>query len=139
MAFRSASYADLRIGDSVILSLREGESVIVGTVTEHTEGGGLRVALKNNRNSVVIYRGTNFRIEVDRGPTAADVLDDLDVGTVFDYDNKYGNTVRFVKSGSDRYTRVDNERPATSFSRAGFPAEDPSVITLVSLVESASF
>lgn len=122
MALRSASYADLKVGTSVRLSLREGESVIVGEVSEATPGGGLRIALANNANSVVIYETTNFRIEADLPPTAAEVLDELQVGTVFTYGpNRFGVTKTWVKSGDDRYTRVESGRPATSFSKAGFP------------------
>lgn len=122
MAFRTADYAELALGTRVRLSLRDGESVIVGEVTEATPGGGLRVALKNNRNSVVIYEGTNFNIEADLPELASAVLPGLHVGTVFEYGpNKYGVTKVWVKSGEDRYTRVDEERPATSFSVAGFP------------------
>lgn len=122
MAFRTASYAELTVGTDVVLSLRSGESIIVGSVTEETAGGGKRVTLKNNRNSVVIYEGTNFRIEADLPETAASLLDTLYVGEMFTYGpNKFGVTKQWVKTGRDRYTRVDDERPATSYSKAGFP------------------
>ena len=40
MATKQIKFADLKQGESVTLKLREGESVIVGTVTELPTGGG---------------------------------------------------------------------------------------------------
>lgn len=127
MAERRISFADLRDNEKVTLRLRDGESVIVGTVNAgFTAQGGRRVTLANNRNSVVVYRDTNFRIFADRGPTVAELLSRLEVGTVFTYRNKYGNTLTWVVSGDDRVTRVDDERPAYSLSiSGGFLEEDP--------------
>lgn len=126
MAERQITFADLRDGEKVTLRLREGESVIVGTVEpDLTVQGGRRVTLTNNRNHVVIYRDTNFRIFADRGPTAAEAIGRLPLGSIFDYRNKYDKVVRWVKSGDDRVTRVDDERPAYSLSiSGGFLAED---------------
>lgn len=122
MAERQIKFADLKPGEKVTLKLREGESVIVGTVSElPTTGGGARVALTNNRNSVVIYEDTNFRIFADRGPTIQEILGGEPIGHVFEYRNKYGKTIRWIKTGSDRVTRVDDARPAYSLSiSAGF-------------------
>lgn len=121
MAIEQRNYADLRLGDEVTLKLREGESVIVGTVTEETEGGGLRVGLANNSNSVVIYPTTNFRIFAEAPAVASvqTILNGLEIGAVFTYYNKHGKTVRWVKSGDNRVTRVDSERPAYSLSIDG--------------------
>lgn len=120
MAIRNIDFSDLRDGEKVTLKLRDGESVIVGTVGEgFTDGGGRKVTLTNNRNSVVIYRDTNFRIFADRGPTIQDLLGDLDIGTVFSYRNKYNKTIQWVKTGEDRVTRVADDRPAYSLSISG--------------------
>ena len=117
MAERQIAFADLKDGEKVTLRLREGESVIVGTVKSgFTEQGGRRINLTNNRNSVVIYRDTNFRIFADRGPTINEALADLPVGTIFTYRNKHGVTIKWVKSGEDRVTRVNDDRPAYSLS-----------------------
>lgn len=135
MTLQSATFADINVGDSVTLKLREGESIIVGTVSEITGRGNKRVTLANNANSIVLTPLTNFRIEVEREPepTAAEVLDGLQVGTVFTYDNKYGVTKTWVKTAPDRYTRVDENsgRPAVSFSRLGFPSLDGSVVNVL--------
>ena len=122
MAERQINFADIKDGEKVTLRLREGESVIVGEVAPgFTSQGGRRVDLTNNRNHVVIYRDTNFRIFADRGPTINEALASLDVGTAFTYVNKYGKAIKWVKSGEDRVTRVDDERPAYSLSiSAGF-------------------
>lgn len=127
MAVKRIYFNDLRQGEKVTLKLRDGESVIVGTVTElPTSGGNARVTLTNNRNSVVITPRTNFRIFADRGPTVGEVLGGLRVGAVFTYRNKYGVTKKWVKTGDDRVTLVDNARPAHSLTiSVGFPsAED---------------
>ena len=117
MAERQIAFADLKDGEKVTLRLREGESVIVGTVKSgFTKQGGRRINLTNNRNSVVIYRDTNFRIFADRGPTINEALADLPVGTIFTYRNKHGVTIKWVKSGEDRVTRVNDDRPAYSLS-----------------------
>lgn len=122
MAVRQIAFADLKDGEKVTLRLREGESIIVGTVAPgFTTQGGRRIDLKNNRNHVVIYRDTNFRIFADRGPTINEVLAGYPVGTVFSYRNKHEKTLTWVKSGDDRVTRVDDDRPAYSLSiSAGF-------------------
>ena len=121
MAIKQINFSDLNVGDEVTLKLREGESVIVGSVTEVTARGNKRVTLKNNRNSVVLTPDTNFRIFADRGPTIQEILDGEEIGAVFTYRNKYGKTLTWVKSGDDRVTRVDDERPAYSLSiSAGF-------------------
>lgn len=126
MAERQITFADLRDGEKVTLRLRDGESVIVGTVSPGlTPGGGRKVNLTNNANSVVLYERTNFRIFADRGPTAAEAIGALPLGSIFEYRNKYDNVVRWVKSGDDRVTRVDDERPAYSLSiSGGFLADD---------------
>lgn len=122
MANKQIDFSDLRDGEKVTLKLRDGESVIVGTVGEgFTAGGGRKVTLTNNRNSVVIYRGTNFRIFADRGPTIQELLGELAIGSVFTYRNKYDKTIKWVKTGEDRVTRVADDRPAYSLSiSAGF-------------------
>lgn len=122
MAERQVNFADIKDGEKVTLRLREGESVIVGTVKPgFTSQGGREVTLTNNRNHVVIYRDTNFRIFADRGPTINEALAGLEVGTVFTYVNKHGKAIKWVKSGEDRVTRVDDDRPAYSLSiSAGF-------------------
>jgi len=126
LASKQISFSDLRKGERVTLKLREGESVIVGDVTTlPTAGGGARVSLVNNANSVVIYEDTNFRIFADRGPTVGDVIGEFRVGTVFSFKNKYGVTKTWVKSGEDRATLVDNTRPAHSLSISeGFPSAE---------------
>lgn len=134
MTVKQIGYNDLRLNEKVTLKLRAGESVIVGKVTTlPTPGGNARVTLTNNKNSVVITPNTNFKIFADRGPTAAEVLDGLRVGAVFNYLNKFGKTKQWVKTASDRYTRVDSNsgRPAVSFTRLGFPSEDSSKVTIV--------
>lgn len=134
MTVKQIQYGDLRLNEKVTLKLRSGESVIVGTVTTlPTPGGNAKVSLTNNANSVVITPNTNFRIFADRGPTAAEVLDGLSIGAVFTYANKFGVTKKWVKSASDRYTRVDADsgRPAVSFTRLGFPSEDASKVRVV--------
>lgn len=122
MAERQISYSDLRQGEKVTLKLREGESVIVGTVSENpTAGGNVRVTLTNNRNSVVLTPETNFRIFADRGPTIQELLGEKPLGTVFEYRNKYDKTLKWVKTGSDRVTLISDDRPAYSLSiSAGF-------------------
>jgi len=126
LATKQIQYTDLRQGEKVTLKLRDGESVIVGTVAVlPTPGGGARIALTNNANSVVIYEDTNFRIFADRGPTVGEVIGDMIVGAVFEFRNKYGVTKRWVKSGDDRATLVDNARPAHSLSISeGFPSAE---------------
>lgn len=122
LAEKQIPYSDLRKGEKVTLKLREGESVIVGTVAVlPTPGGGAKIALTNNANSVVIYENTNFRIFADRGPTIQELLGELNLGTVFDYANKHGKTLKWVKTGSDRVTLISDDRPAYSLSiSAGF-------------------
>ena len=126
MTVKQISFGDLRLNEKVTLKLREGESVIVGTVVDlPTTGGGARVKLTNNANSVVIYEDTNFRIFADRGPTVGEVLDGFPIGAMFTFLNKYGVTKKWVKTGSDRVTLVDNERPAHSLTiSVGFPAAE---------------
>ena len=126
MTVKQISFGDLRLNEKVTLKLREGESVIVGTVVDlPTTGGGARVKLTNNANSVVIYEDTNFRIFADRGPTVGEVLDGFPIGAVFTFLNKYGVTKKWVKTGFDRVTLVDNERPAPSLTiSVGFPAAE---------------
>ena len=126
MSVQQINFSDLKDDEKVTLKLRDGESVIVGTVDAgYTAQGGRRVTLTNNRNSVVLYRNTNFRIFADRGPTVGDVLDGFPVGTVFSYRNKYDKTITWVKSGPDRVTRVDDDRPAYSLSiSGGFPVAE---------------
>lgn len=126
MAQKQISYSDLRQGEKVTIKLREGESVIVGTVaTLPTPGGGAKIQLTNNANSVVIYEDTNFRIFADRGPTVGDVIGDLSVGSVFTFKNRYGVVKTWVKSGADRATLVADDRPAHSLSISeGFPSTE---------------
>lgn len=126
MAVKQIAFADLRLNEKVTLKLREGESVIVGTVVQlPTAGGGAKVKLTNNKNTVVIYEGTNFRIFADRGPTVGDVLGGFQIGDVFTYLNRFGVTKKWVKTGPDRVTLVDDTRPAHSLSiSAGFPASE---------------
>ena len=126
MAVKQITFADLRLDEKVTLKLREGESLIVGTVVElPTPGQGARVKLTNNANSVVIYEDTNFRIFADRGPTVGEILGGLAVGKVFTFKNKYGVTKKWVKTGSDRVTLVADDRPAHSLSISeGFPAAE---------------
>lgn len=125
MASKQIDFAALRDGEKVTLKLREGESVIVGTVGAVTPRGGRKINLVNNANSVVIYDTTNFRIFADRGPTVGEVLEDLEIGTVFGYRNKYGVTKTWVKTGDDRVTEVNDERPAHSLSiSGGFPVDE---------------
>lgn len=117
LAEKQITFNDLRQGEKVTLKLREGESIIVGTVTQlPTAGGGAKVTLVNNRNSVTIYDNTNFRIFADRGPTVQEILGDLPLGTVFSYRNKHDKTLTWVKTGSDRVTLISDERPAYSLS-----------------------
>lgn len=126
MSVRQITFADLRLDEKVTLKLRDGESVIVGTVSElPTPGGNARVKLTNNANSVVLKPNTNFRIFADRGPTVGEVLGGFRIGTVFTFFNKHGVTKKWVKSGDDRVTLVDDARPAYSLSiSAGFPADE---------------
>ena len=126
MAIKQINVSDLRDNEEVTLRLRDGESVIVGTVEPgFTTGGGRRVSLKNNANSVVIYETTNFRVFVDRGPTVGEVLEGVVVGDVFRYRNKYGVTKEWVVTGYDRVTLVDSDRPAHSLSiSGGFPVDE---------------
>lgn len=121
MAEKQINFDQIKVGEKLTLKLREGESVIVGTVTEETPRGNIRVALVNNRNSVVLTPATNFRIFADRGPTIQEILGDEEVGVVFSYRNKYGKTLTWVKTGEDRVTLVNDDRPAYSLSiSAGF-------------------
>lgn len=122
MAQKQISFDDLKLNEAVTLKLREGESVIVGTVTQlPTAGGGAKVTLKNNRNSVVLYEDTNFRIFADREDTVQDILGTVPVGTKFSYRNKYNKAITWIKTGNDRVTQVNDDRPAYSLSiSAGF-------------------
>lgn len=135
MTSKQIPYGDLRLGEKVTLKLRDGESVIVGTVAVlPTPGDGARIALTNNSNSVVIYNNTNFRIFADRGPTVGQVIGEFKVGRVFTFKNKYGVTKTWVKTGEDRVTLVDNTRPAHSLSVSeGFPSaeEDKGRVVIV--------
>lgn len=126
MTVKQITFADLRKGEKVTLKLRANESVIVGTVTElPTNGGNARVTLTNNKNSVVVTPDTNFRIFADRGPTVGEVLGGFAIGTVFTYRNKFGKTIKWIKTGADRATKVDDTRPAYSLSLSvGFPAAE---------------
>ena len=117
MAQKQIQYKDLRLGEKVTLKLREGESVIVGTVSVlPTPGDGARIALTNNRNSVVVYEDTNFRIFAEREKTVQEILSTKPIGYVFTYRNKHGKTIKWIKTGSDRVTKVDDTRPAYSLS-----------------------
>lgn len=117
MAQRKINFSDLRLNEKVTLKLRDGESVIVGTVTVlPTAGGGARVKLVNNANSVVLYEDTNFRIFADREKTVQDIIGALRIGTVFNYRNKHNKVLKWVKTGSDRVTLVSDDRPAYSLS-----------------------
>lgn len=129
MTQRQIQFSDLKLNEKVTLKLREGESVIVGTVvTLPTSGGGAKVVLTNNANSVVIYEHTNFRIFADREKTVQDVLGELAVGTKFDYRNKYGKILTWIKTGNDRATLVNDDRPAYSLSiSAGFTDQGDTV------------
>lgn len=122
MTQRQIQFSDLKLNEKVTLKLRDGESVIVGKVTQlPTAGGGAKVKLINNANSVVLYEGTNFRIFAEREETVQEVLGNLPVGTKFRYTNKHGKTIEWIKTGSDRVTKVDDTRPAYSLSiSAGF-------------------
>lgn len=125
MAIKQIDFAALKDGEQVTLKLREGESVIVGTVGAVTARGGRKIHLVNNANSVVIYDSTNFRIFADRGPTVGELLGGEEIGSVFTFRNKYGITKTWVKTGEDRVTLVDNTRPAHSLSiSAGFPSDE---------------
>lgn len=141
MAIRNVNFADLKDGEEVTLRLREGESIIVGTVAPgFTTQGGRHIDLKNNRNHVVIYRDTNFRIFADRHPTIREVLAGYPVGTVFSYRNKHEKTLTWVKSGDDRVTRVDDDRPAYSLSiSAGFTDLGDNPYDRISLVPAVEF
>ena len=117
MALKQIQFSDLGQGEKVTLKLREGESVIVGTVTQlPTAGGGAKVTLSNNKNSVVLYEDTNFRIFAEREATVQEILGRRPIGTKFDYTNKYGKTLTWIKTGSDRVTLVNDDRPAYSLS-----------------------
>ena len=126
VSVQQINFSDLKDDEKVTLKLRDGESVIVGTVDAgYTAQGGRRVTLTNNRNSVVLYRNTNFRIFADRGPTVGEILGGLAVGKVFTFKNKYGVTKKWVKTGSDRVTLVADDRPAHSLSISeGFPSAE---------------
>jgi len=115
VAQKQIDFDSISVGETVTLKLREGESVIVGR-TSRTEAGNIRVTLTNNRNSVVVTPETNFRIFADRGPTIQEILEDEPIGVVFTYRNKHGKTLEWVKTGDDRVTLVDDERPAYSLS-----------------------
>lgn len=129
MAQRQIKFSELRKGEKVTAKLRDGESVIVGTVTElPTNGGGARITLTNNRNSIVIYEYTNFRIFAEREATVQEILGDLPVGVKFSYRNKYDKTITWIKTGNDRVTKVDDTRPAYSLSiSAGFTDQGDTV------------
>lgn len=138
MAQKQLSFADLKLNEIVTLKLKTyagyrntaagvpAESVLVGKVTQlPTNGGGAKVTLLNNRNSVVIYEDTNFTIFGDRGPSVGDVLGGFAIGTVFTFKNRFNVTKKWVKTGDDRVTLVDNTRPAHSLSISeGFPAAE---------------
>lgn len=129
MAQKKIQYGDLKLGEKVTLKLREGESVIVGTVSQlPTPGNGARIALTNNANSVVIYEDTNFRIFAERESTVQEILDGFSIGTKFTYRNKYGKTLTWIKTGSNRVTLVNDDRPAYSLSiSAGFTDQGDTV------------
>lgn len=118
MAKVTVQFSDLSVGDDVELTI--GETKIVGSVIEETNLGSKVVRLKGNKNKVVVTSRTNFTITKEQ-ETSKEVLDELEVGEVFAYLNKYGKTFEWVKTGEDRYTKVESGRPATSFSSAGFP------------------
>lgn len=125
MAIKQINFAALREDERVTLKLREGESVIVGTVGAVTPRGGRKIHLVNNANSVIIYDTTNFRIFADRGPTVGEVLEGEPIGSVFTYRNKYGVTKTWIKTGDDRVTEVNDDRPAYSLSiSGGFPVDE---------------
>lgn len=134
MAEVKIDFGDLKDGQKVTLRLRDEESVIVGTVDAgFTAQGGRRVSLTNNRNSVVLYRNTNFRIFAER-TTINEVLAEFSVGTVFEYISKYGVRVRWVKSGDDRVTRVDDGRPAYSLSISEGFTDQPDSLDRLTLI-----
>lgn len=127
------TFRNLKLNDEVTLTLpakgERKETVIHGKVTDITGIGNKRVTIDGNRNSVVLTPRTNFVIET-ADPSAADIIDALPIGALFDYLNKFGKTKRWVKSGEDRYTKVETGKPAVSFSKAGFPAEGSKVTVL---------
>lgn len=129
MTQKQITFDQLKLNEKVTLKLREGESVIVGTVTTlPTAGGGAKVTLTNNRNSVVLYADTNFRIFADREKTVQEILAGYAVGVKFTYRNKYGKTITWIKTGNDRVTRVNDDRPAYSLSiSAGFTDQGDTV------------
>lgn len=134
MAEVKIDFSDLKDGQKVTLRLRDEESVIVGTVDAgFTTQGGRRVSLTNNRNSVVLYRNTNFRIFAER-TTINEVLAEFSVGTVFEYISKHGARVRWVKSGDDRVTRVDDGRPAYSLSISEGFTDQPDSLDRLTLI-----
>lgn len=126
MAQKQIQFSDLRQDEKVTLKLREGESVIVGTVKVlPTAGGGARIQLTNNANSVVIYEDTNFKIYADRGPTVGEVIGAFRIGTVFTFKNRFGVTKTWIKTGADRATLQADDRPAHSLSISeGFPSSE---------------
>lgn len=120
-------YNELREGDKVVLTLKG--TTIEGEVTDITERGNARVKIAGNKNSVVVTRRTNFTITRE-DPSAASVIDALPIGALFNYLNKFGKTKQWVKSGNDRYTKVEEGKPAVSFSKLGFPADASKVTVL---------
>lgn len=127
MATVETTYDALTAGQQVVLTL--GGTRIEGKVKEITALGNPRIKIKNNKNTVVLTHRTNFTIEVEQ-EMASDVLDGLEIGEQFEYLNKYGKTFTWIKTGEDRYTKVESGRPATSFSKLGFPAAADKVTVL---------
>lgn len=130
MATKQVKPSDLRAGEKVTLKLRAypsfEDSVIFGVVSEQpTSGGNVRVKLVNNKNSIVLKENTNFRIYVDRGPTIGEVLTAKPIGFKFAFKNKYGVVKKWVKTGSDRVTLINDDRPAYSLTISeGFPSSE---------------
>lgn len=112
------AYNQALIGDKLTVTL--GDTIIKGEVVEVKRSGSRVVKIDGNLNKITLTSGTNFSIDKEE-PKAADILAELEVGEQFEYLNKFGKIKLWVKTGGDRYTRVDNERPATSYSAAGFP------------------
>lgn len=125
MARVTVKQSELSVGDSVELTL--GGTTIVGEVIETTNRGSSVVKIEGNLNKVTVTSRTNFKITkevVDPDAATREILDDLEVGEQFEYYNKYGKIFTWVKTGEDRYTKVDSGRPAVSFSAKGFPVAE---------------
>lgn len=133
MAIKQVKPSELRRGEKVTVKIAtkesrfdSRESVIYGTVSEQpTSGGNVRVTFLNNKNSIVLKESTNAKVFVDRGPTVGEVLSAAAIGAKFAFKNRYGVTKKWVKTGNDRVTLIDDARPAYSLSiSAGFPSSE---------------